>query len=97
MFVCFGLIHPPEAAHSGGLCFMGVLLLFENHHERESNEALQESEEGSVDAKIELGPIIDVGLGRGDQCLDAPHHGLLEDEPVADDLATRTLVSEGSD
>ncbi len=70
-----------------GPVLVSVLLLFEDDHQLESNEPLKESEERAADGEVELIAIADVRLSGTDEGLKPPHHGLLENEAVADDLS----------
>ena len=92
------LLHPTNP--EGGLfhtLLVGVLLLFEDDAHAEPDEALEEPLEGSSDAKIELGSIVDVRIGGSDEHLNPPHHGVLEGEAVDDCLSISSLVAEDDD
>ena len=92
------LLHAPN---SEGRLFrpelVSVPFLLDYDHEGQTYESLKEPEESPSDTKIELVSIWDVGFGGTDECLEPPHHGVLENEPVADDFTGWPLVTEGCD
>ena len=93
--------HLLHATNSEGSLFrpelVGVPFLLDHDHEGQTYESLKEPEESPADAKIELVSICDVGFGSTDECLEPPHHRVLENEPVTDDLTGWPLVTEGCD
>ena len=80
-----------------GSVLVSVLLIFEDDHQLESNEPLKEAQERATDGEVVLVTVIDAGLGSSDEGLKPPHHGLLENEAVADDLSVSALVAQGAD